>query len=72
MNEMTKEAGVPKVTLRSLRHTNITLQIMEGIPVVTIAQQAGHARPSTTSDIYAYFFQSVDEKAAATLDEIFS
>lgn len=72
LNKVLKESGLPKVTVHSLRHTNITLQIMQGVPLVAVSKRAGHARASTTSDIYAYFFQSADRRAAEVLDRIFS
>ena len=72
MDDLMKEANIPRVTLRSLRHTNITLQLMENVPLMTVAKRAGHARPSTTSDIYAYCFQSRDIAAANVLDNLFS
>ena len=72
LDDLLKEAEIPRVTLRSLRHTNITLQLMENVPLMTVAKRAGHARPSTTSDIYAYCFQSRDVAAANVLDNLFS
>ena len=72
LDDMLQSAGLPKVTVHSLRHTNITLQIMQGVPLVTVSKRAGHARSSTTSDVYAYFFQSTDRFAADCLDGIFS
>lgn len=72
LDDLLEEAEIPRVTLRSLRHTNITLQLMENVPLMTVAKRAGHARPSTTSDIYAYCFQSRDIAAANVLDNLFS
>lgn len=43
-------AGLPHRTVHSLRHTNITMQIAAGVPLVTVAGRAGHARTSTTTD----------------------
>lgn len=40
LEKMLKESGLPKVTLHSLRHTNITLQIAAGVPLVTVAGRA--------------------------------
>ena len=55
-----------------LRHTNITLQIAKGIPLVTVAARAGHSRTSTTSDIYSHFIKTSDENAADALDNFFN
>lgn len=69
---MLREANIDHYSLHSLRHTNITLQIAAGVPIVTVAARAGHARASTTSDIYAYALRSTDRMAADKLGSIFS
>ena len=71
LDRVLQSAGMGHKTVHSLRHTNITMQIMAGIPLVTVAGRAGHARPSTTSDIYAHFIKSGDRHAAKVLDNIF-
>ena len=63
-------AELPHHTVHSLRHTNITLQIAAGVPITTVSARAGHARTSTTTDIYSYFLKSSDEHAAEVLDEV--
>lgn len=65
-------AGIKHFSVHSLRHTNITLQIMAGVPVTTVAGRAGHVKTSTTTDTYAYYIQSSDKSAAQTLNNIFS
>ena len=51
--------------------TNITMQIAAGVPIVTVAGRAGHARTSTTTDIYSHFLKTADRSAAQKLEEIF-
>ena len=63
--------GLPHYTLHSLRHTNIALQIAAGVPIVTVSKRAGHARTSTTTDIYAYALESTDQVAAEKISEVF-
>lgn len=72
LNKMLREANIDHYSLHSLRHTNITLQIAAGVPIVTVAARAGHARASTTSDIYAYALRSTDKMAADKIASIFS
>lgn len=57
-------------TPHSLRHTNITLQIMAGVPIKQISQRAGHSQTSTTSNIYAHSIKTADEIASQVLDDI--
>ncbi len=46
-------AGVPRIRIHDLRHTHITLAIQAGAPIAAVSRRAGHARVSTTMDIYA-------------------
>lgn len=71
LDKVLKSAGMEHKTVHSLRHTNITMQILAGIPLVTVAGRAGHARPSTTSDIYSHFIKSGDQHASEVLDNMF-
>lgn len=71
MKKVLKKANLPHFTIHSLRHTNITLQITAGVPLVTVSGRAGHSRTSTTTDIYSHFIQSSDNVAASTLDNLF-
>lgn len=71
LKKMLEKSGLPQVTLHSLRHTNITLQIAAGVPIVTVSGRAGHSRTSTTTDIYSHFIKTSDEAAAEALENIF-
>ena len=64
-------AGLPHRTVHSLRHTNITMQIAAGVPLVTVAGRAGHVRTSTTTDIYNHFLKSSDKTAAEKPEQMF-
>jgi hypothetical protein len=50
---------------------NITIQIATDVPLVTVAGRAGHARTSTTTDIYSHFLKSSDKTAAEKLEQLF-
>ena len=45
--------------------------IVAGVPLVTVAGRAGHARTSTTTDIYSHFLKSSDKTAAEKLEQLF-
>ena len=66
-----KEAELPNYTLHSLRHSNVTIQLMAGVPITIVANRVGHSRVSTTLDMYSHFIQSYDVTAADKLDKIF-
>ena len=71
MKKICRSAGLEERTVHSLRHTNITMQIAAGVPIVTVAGRAGHARTSTTTDIYSHFLKTTDRSAAQKIEEIF-
>lgn len=63
-----KRSGLPRVTVHSLRHTYATLMIADGVPLVVVSQQMGHAQASTTANIYAHAIASAQARAAQTFD----
>jgi integrase len=71
LKKVCADNNLPPVTLHSLRHTNITLQIMAGVPLVIVSGRAGHARTSTTTDVYSHFLKSSDKEAAQKLNNLF-
>jgi len=68
--EFIRKTDLPYITIHSLRHTNITLLIMAGVPLQTVAKRAGHASTVTTSLIYSHAIQTVDEMASDVLADI--
>lgn len=64
-------AGMPIVTLHSLRHTNITLQLMAGVDMKTVSARAGHAKASTTSDFYSHFLKNSDIHESEIINKMF-
>ena len=68
---MLDKANLRHFNVHSIRHKNITLQIMAGVPVSIVSARAGHARTSTTTDVYTHFIKSVDKEAAEKLNEMF-
>ena len=65
-----KRSGLPYVTLHSLRHTNATLMIAEGIDVCAVSKRLGHASTSTTLNVYAHALKSKDKAAAEALENV--
>ena len=63
--------GLPIVTLHSLRHTNITLQLMTGVDMKTVSARADHSKASTISDFYSHFLKNSDIHASEIINKIF-
>ena len=61
---------LPQIHLHSLRHTNATLNIANGVSVTTVAGQLGHANASTTTKIYAHAIKSAQAAAADMMDDL--
>ena len=64
-----KRTGLPKVTVHSLRHTYASLQISDGVPIVIVSHQLGHAQTSTTANIYAHVIAAAEARAAQSFDK---
>lgn len=66
------ETDLPSIHLHSLRHTNATLNIANGVAVTTVAGQLGHANASTTTKIYAHAIMAAQAAAADMMDNLLS
>ena len=64
--------NLPPVHFHSLRHTNASLLIAAHVPVTAVSGRLGHAKTSTTTDIYAGFIRSADAAAADALTDVFT
>jgi len=51
--------GLPKLSFHDLRHTYGSHLVRQGLDVVRISRQLGHARPSITLDVYSHEFEEV-------------
>ncbi|HBQ87201.1 MAG TPA: hypothetical protein DD811_12105 [Syntrophomonas sp.] len=59
------------LTFHGLRHTNITQLIKSGVDVGTVADNAGHAKTSTTVDVYDDPLPSVKREVANKISTVF-
>ena len=59
------------VRLHDLRHTHASLLLQNGIDVLTVAHRLGHAKPSTTQDIYGHVLPGKDQEAANRIGDLF-
>jgi integrase len=61
------QLGIAKIRLHDLRHFAATTMLRNGIDVRTAAGRLGHARASTTLDIYTHYTEPADQRASDTL-----
>ena len=65
-----QEGDLPdNLNVHSLRHTNASMLIAQGVDVRTVAGLLGHAQPSTTLDIYSHAFDKNKKLAQQKLAE---
>lgn len=58
------------VTLHDLRHTAAAILISNNMDVQSVAGVLGHADPTTTLNIYSYFFKSKNQEAANLMESV--
>jgi integrase len=58
------EAGLPRVTNHSLRHSAASLLLKEGVPLPTISAILGHSTIRVTMDIYAHVIEESKQVAS--------
>ena len=64
-------AGMPGVTLHSLRHTHASMLIASGMDVLTISRRLGHGSPTITLRVYGHLIHGTDDRAAQIMEAAF-
>jgi len=59
---------LPKLRLHDLRHCHACLLLDQGVPIKVVAERLGHARTSTTMEIYTHVFPAQDREAADAIE----
>lgn len=65
-----KRHHLPPIHPHLFRHTQASLLISEGVDILTVSKRLGHAKVSTTLDIYSHVLAKSDEKASSTIDNL--
>ena len=53
-----------KIRLHDLRHLNISLLLLSGLDVVTVAERAGHSSPRITLETYSHTLKGINYRGA--------
>ena len=69
LSKFTKEIGLKHLSIHSLRHTFASLMIADDVSIVEVSNQMGHARTSTTTNIYGHVIDAAHAKGLHTLDK---
>lgn len=63
------QAGLPNVSLHTLRHTAATLMLLNNVPLKVVSEILGHSSITITADIYGHVTHDAARDALTTLDE---
>jgi integrase len=63
-----ERAGVPKISIHSLRQTHATLLLRDGVPVKVESARLGHTLLSITLDMQAHVLPEIQERAVDAID----
>ncbi len=71
MQRVIAEAGLPHMTLHTLRHSAATLLLSMGVPLKVIQEILGHSSFAITADIYTDVLPSMQREAMDKWDGVF-
>ncbi len=69
-NKLEKDYNLPHIHPHKFRHSQASILINEGVDIVTVSKRLGHAKTSTTSDIYAHMLRKSDETASNVINDV--
>lgn len=64
LSKFSERHGLPNVHPHKFRHTMANLLYFGGVDSITISKRLGHAKVSTTTDIYSHIIKQADERAS--------
>lgn len=64
LNKFSKKYNLPHIHPHTFRHTMASLLYFNGMDSVAISKRLGHAKVSTTTDIYSHIIKQADEIAS--------
>lgn len=67
--DFSRKYGLPHINPHAFRHTMASVLYFSGIDTVSISGRLGHAKPSTTSDLYSHIIKEADERSAECIAE---
>jgi integrase len=68
-NRVKKDTAITK-GFHSFRHTHASELLAAGVPIVDVSRRLGHARVSTTLDVYGHLIASSEDKVTNTVTNL--
>ena len=70
LRKFSKRHGLPHINPHAFRHTMASILINSGKDIVSVSKRLGHAKVSTTTDIYSHIIREADEQAGECLADV--
>lgn len=70
--KFSKKYNLPHINPHAFRHTMASFLFFNGADSVSVSKRLGHAKVSTTTNIYTHVLTQADKRNAEILDSIFS
>lgn len=70
LSDFSKRHDLPHINPHAFRHTMASILINSGKDVVSVSKRLGHAKVSTTTDIYSHIIMEADEQASECLADV--
>jgi integrase len=67
LKSICQRAGVRPLNVNNLRHTFASLHLINGAPLLEVSKMMGHAKPSTTLEIYSHWTTNEKSRSQAKL-----
>ena len=71
LGKFSKKHDLPNVHPHKFRHTMASILYFNGVDSITISKRLGHAKVSTTTDIYSHIIKQADEAASNCIADVF-
>ena len=71
LHALLKEAGLPKMRFRNLRHTMATMLLESDVLPKRVQERLGHSTIAITMDTYSHVLPSMRQDVARKLDDLF-
>ena len=69
LKSLCKQAGIPVISIHSLRHTHASLLIFAGVSIASVAKRLGHSSVTTTQETYLHIIRELESQDSEKMME---
>lgn len=62
LSQLCNDAGVPEITIHSLRHTHASLLLYAEVSIASVARRLGHSSMTTTQETYLHIIHELENQ----------